>query len=179
MRLIVCLLMLVLSSVNSPSMAESPEPPADQPPPPCSAPEHRQFDFWLGKWTAYSAEGQKQGTNHLHKIVGECAMQENWQSARGAFKGTSYNFYEPRRKVWHQTWVDNGGGTLLLEGGLIDGKMQLQGNRSSQEGETVIDRITWTPLDDGRVRQHWQSSADNGKTWSDVFDGFYQRDDGN
>ena len=165
-RAIVTFLLTLL--VSSTTSAE------ETPPPPCSEPEHRQFDFWLGKWTAYSEDGQKQGTNHLTQVMGQCVMQENWQSASG-FSGTSFNFYDANRKVWHQTWVDNSGGKLLLEGGLRDGKMQLQGDRINGEGKTVTDRITWTPLPDGRVRQHWQATLD-GENWQDVFDGYYQRD---
>ena len=40
-----------------------------------------------------------------------------------------------------------------------------------------IDRTTWTPLEDGRVRQHWESTTDGGKSWSTVFDGYYSRND--
>ena len=89
--------------------------------------------------------------------------------------------------MWHQTWIDSGGqGTRLgfdrakgmYDMGLPSHKslFQLQGERISKEGGTVLDRITWTPLEDGRVRQHWQASTDNGVTWSEVFDGYYQRE---
>jgi hypothetical protein len=37
----------------------------------------------------------------------------------------------------------------------------------------LLQRITWTPEQDG-VRQHWQSSADDGATWTTVFDGHYR-----
>ncbi|MBT4162465.1 MAG: hypothetical protein HOC70_06145 [Gammaproteobacteria bacterium] len=162
-------LLIVLSLIAAMSSAE---------PVPCSSEEHTQFDFWLGKWTAYTADGKtRQGTNHLHKIMGNCGMQENWESASGNFSGTSYNFYMASRGVWHQTWVDNSGGRLLLEGRKEEGEMVLQGNRTAADGVTVLDRITWTPLEDGRVRQHWQASKDDGVTWSEVFDGYYQREE--
>lgn len=148
-----------------------------EPSAPCSSPEHHQFDFWLGKWTAYDGEGKVVGTNHLHRIVDDCGLQENWVSARGDYKGTSYNFYIPGRRAWHQTWVDNQGGSLLLNGKFKNGQMQLQGQRKTAEGKKTLDRITWSILEDGRVRQHWQTSPDKGKTWSDVFDGYYQRED--
>ena len=146
-------------------------------PAPCSSDAYHQFDFWLGKWTAYSVDGEKQGTNHLHRVIGNCGLQENWVSASGQFEGTSYNVYVPSEKRWHQTWVDNQGGTLFLEGRFTEGKMQLQGKRENRKGKKVLDRITWTPLEDGRVRQHWQSSEDKGKTWTEVFDGYYVRDE--
>lgn len=144
-------------------------------PKPCTAESYNQFDFWLGKWTVSNDAGEIQGNNHIHKIMGNCGMQENWTGGSG-FVGTSYNFYDSRSKVWRQTWIDNQGGSLLLTGGLVGTSMQLSGERASREGKTVIDRITWTPLADGRVRQHWQASEDAGKTWSDVFDGYYKRE---
>jgi hypothetical protein len=33
----------------------------------------------------------------------------------------------------------------------------------------------WTPLPDGRVRQHFKESSDGGKTWTDWFDGYYSK----
>lgn len=145
-------------------------------PGPCASGKHRQFDFWLGQWTAYSVEGKKLGTNHLHKIMGGCGMQENWQSASGG-RGTSYNFYVPARDVWHQTWIDAGGGSLLLEGHFDNGSMRLEGTRTNSEGTEMLDRITWTPLEDGRVRQHWQVSTDGGETWQKTFEGYYEKHD--
>ena len=143
---------------------------------PCGSNEHRQFDFWLGNWTAYSEDGAtKYGTNHLKSMMGGCVMQENWQSGNGQYGGTSYNFYSNATGKWHQTWVDNAGGHLFLEGEFKRGAMRLEGKRKDQEGRKVLDRITWTPQEDGRVRQHWQMTNDGGKTWQVLFDGYYTR----
>lgn len=62
----------------------------------------------------------------------------------------------------------------MLEGGLRDGKMVLLGKRQTQRGQ-VIDRVTLATLPDGGVRQHWLSSANDGETRADVYDGGYQR----
>jgi hypothetical protein len=35
-------------------------------------------------------------------------------------------------------------------------------------------RITWTPHPDGSVRQLWEQSTDEGKTWQVAFDGLYR-----
>ncbi|MBQ73817.1 MAG: hypothetical protein CMQ20_02190 [Gammaproteobacteria bacterium] len=145
---------------------------------PCSSAEHRQFDFWLGSWTSFSKDGEKQGSNQLEKIMGTCVMQEHWVGASAKFKGTSFNFYDPVKEQWHQTWVDNTGGSLSLYGGLLGESMRLSGARKNRKGEAVTDRITWTPLEDGRVRQYWQFSSDDGESWTDVFDGYYERDEG-
>ena len=34
-------------------------------------------------------------------------------------------------------------------------------------------RIAWSHEPEGRVRQHWETSADDGKTWVTAFDGMY------
>lgn len=142
---------------------------------PCTLPQYRQFDFWLGNWTAYSKEEEKQGTNHVRKVMGECAVQENWESARGPYRGTSYNFYDKTTDKWYQTWIDNQGGHLFLEGQMKGNSMELSGEQLTPEGNVRLNRITWTPLDDGRVRQYWQVSTDDGKSWEDVFDGYYRK----
>ena len=40
------------------------------------------------------------------------------------------------------------------------------------------ERITWTPNADGSVRQHWETSTDDGKTWKTSFDGLYRHPPG-
>ena len=143
-------------------------------PKPCTAPAYRQFDFWQGEWTSYTEDGEEQGSNHIHAIMNGCGLQENWSGRGGQYQGTSYNFYDRVSGNWHQTWVDNQGGHLFLSGKFDGTSMQLSGRQASPKGE-VINRITWTPLEDGRVRQHWETSSDDGATWSTVFNGFYQR----
>jgi hypothetical protein len=46
--------------------------------------------------------------------------------------------------------------------------------RNSPKG-AVLDRITWTPLPDGRVLQQWDISPDGGTIWLVAFKGYYQR----
>lgn len=136
---------------------------------PCDAPERRQFDFWVGDWRVTTPDGKHAGDNRIEKVLDGCALHESWQGAGGG-RGFSYNAYDPERKVWHQTWVDKQGNLLLLEGGLRGGRMVLEGPQGK-----VLNRITWTPAQDGTVRQRWETSPDQGKTWTTVFDGLYRR----
>jgi hypothetical protein len=133
---------------------------------PCSAPEHRQFDFWIGHWDVFMPDGKKAGENRIEAIEGGCALLEQWTGARGP-TGKSLNIYDGERKRWHQTWVDSSGGLLLLDGAFSNGRMVLS------SGGSPTQRITWTPQGDGSVRQLWQSSEDGGKTWRTAFDGRY------
>jgi len=139
----------------------------------CTNEEQRQFDFWIGDWDVYDAKDRLVGHNKIFPILEGCALSENWVNVKGV-PGVSYNFYDAAEKKWHQTWVDQTGGALYLDGGLVDGKMVLSGNRPGKDGNTV-QRITWSPLNDGRVKQHWEVSKDDGKSWSDAFVGFYKK----
>jgi hypothetical protein len=76
--------------------------------------------------------------------------------------------------VWHQTWVDNQGTLLLLEGGMRSGSMVLEGQSTAADGQLTRHRISWTPNADGSVRQHWESTDAKGQ-WSTAFDGRYTR----
>ena len=141
---------------------------------PCAAPESHQFDFWIGSWEVRTPQGRVAGTNRIEPILGGCALQEHWKGARG-MSGTSINMYDPATGKWHQTWMDDHGTLLLLDGAFQGGKMILSGVTRSAGGASTQQRITWTPLQGGKVRQLWESSEDGGKTWSVVFDGEYTR----
>lgn len=143
--------------------------------PPCSLPEHRQFDFWIGDWEVYDSSGTRLGENLVTSELGGCALMEHWQASRGASRGNSYNIYDRRTGRWHQTWVDNGGLLLLLDGGLQGAAMVLQGQIRDPTGAIVEQRISWSPAPDGVVRQHWEQSKDGGASWTTVFDGYYRR----
>ena len=91
----------------------------------CTAPEYRQFDFWLGEWEVTSNETPA-GTNSIVATQGGCVLQENWQGAGpGGITGSSFNIYDRERQAWHQTWVDASGTLLLLDGGVVDDKDQV------------------------------------------------------
>jgi hypothetical protein len=142
---------------------------------PCSAPEHRQFDFWVGEWEVRDAQGQLAGTNTITRVLGGCALHESWKGS-GGMSGNSVNAYDAGRRQWHQTWVDDQGGLLVLDGSFADGRMVLSSGpvpSRREPGVMVTHRITWQQFADRRVRQLWEATRDGGKTWDVVFDGTY------
>lgn len=142
---------------------------------PCDTPEHHQFDFWLGNWQVKDKDGKLQGSNNVTAILDSCVVSENWQSAQGDFVGKSYNFYDQQLKQWHQTWADNKGGVLYLDGKMEGDVMILQGSRPDKNGSIILHQISYTPLSDGKVEQRWLSSSDDGLNWQEAFLGYYQR----
>jgi hypothetical protein len=103
--------------------------------PPCAAPEHHQFDFWIGRWTVSNPQGQTVGSSHVSRISAGCAVLEQWQAADGP-PGTSINFYEPQTGRWNQVWVGGGGMILRLVGTFHDGAMELDAS-AGPRGRTV------------------------------------------
>jgi hypothetical protein len=139
---------------------------------PCTAPAHHQFDFWIGNWSV-TEKAKPAGSNRIDRLLGGCALMENWVGVDGS-RGHSLNFYDPRRGLWQQTWIDNAAGALNLTGRFSDGHLVLSGASTDTKTHAQrIDRITWTPNPDGTVRQLWDQSQDAGRTWKVVFDGHY------
>jgi len=136
--------------------------------------ENRYFDFWVGEWDVQTG-GQQAGTNSVQMILDGCVVFENWTGARGG-TGKSFNFYNAATRKWQQTWVDSVGKVAELSGTYKDGKMQFSGETVQADGTKVLQRLTFFNLSaEQRVRQLWEQSTDNGKTWTIAFDGLYIR----
>ena len=88
------------------------------------------FDFWLGTWDVFGPQGRQVGTNTITALFGGTVLMEDWSGA-GGIRGRSLNSWDANRRSWHQTWMDSTGSTLLLDGGLIDGVMVMQGTAPS------------------------------------------------
>jgi len=133
--------------------AASPSEPANR-----EMPEQRAFDFWIGDWVVTDpATGDALGESRIERILGGRSLHERWTGADGV-SGESLNIYDGARQVWHQSWVDQTGALLLLDGGLSEGSMKLQGRDPAGR----LQRIRWTPAADGSVMQHWERSRDEG-----------------
>ncbi|HYC31726.1 MAG TPA: hypothetical protein VEB59_05515, partial [Gemmatimonadales bacterium] len=141
---------------------------------PCTRPEYRQFDFWIGNWDVdLFGGGGPSGSNIITRELDGCLVEEDY--ANGGYVGRSLNTYDAADGRWHQHWMANDGLPLIPEGGFNGESMVMQGVRPSPTGP-VLDRIAWTALAPDRVRQFWDTSLDGGETFSISFDGDYRRD---
>jgi hypothetical protein len=142
----------------------------------CCKPEFQQFSFWEGDWEVFGYDGAKLGTNKIVFLQNNCVLQENWNGLSEDDSGTSYNFYNAEKKQWQQVWVSNKAYVLELKGNLIDSSMVLKSDLVKDfKGNAVINQVTWTKQLNGDVKQLWQVSADNEKTWTIQFYGIYKR----
>jgi hypothetical protein len=145
--------------------------------PPCSTAAYRQFDFWLGEWEVQTPKGTSAGENKVEKILEGCAIRESWTSVDGSH-GSSLTSYDGPAGRWTQTFVDDLGMVLVLDGEFRDGKMVLSGRRSGPRGSSMLNRIVWQKVEGDRVRQRWEQSSDEGKNWTLLFEGIYTRKKG-
>lgn len=141
---------------------------------PCAGDDFRQFDFWVGEWNVVDQDGRTAGRNSITLEQNGCVLIERWTSAKGG-TGISMNHFDPLSQSWKQHWVGLG---LILEmsGGWNGSSMLLEGKlQYLADSKVTLLRGTWTPMPDGRVRQHFVESRDEGETWTEWFDGYYSR----
>jgi hypothetical protein len=143
-------------------------------PPACDAPEHRQFDFWVGEWDVY-VKGKKTAHSSIQNILAGCVIFENWEPFNGG-PGKSFNYYDPQVKKWRQLWVSTRpGGAVNFVGERKGNTMMMESDSVDADGVRRLTRMTWTDLGADKVRQLWEQSTDGGKTWTVSFDGEYRR----
>jgi len=140
---------------------------------PCKAsPSFREFDFWIGEWTAMNPQGVTVGSSSIQLILGHCVIFENWSTPVSS--GKSVNIFSADDHKWHQTWVDDRGALMQYSGGLVDGRMVLDAE-TTVEGRRALARLSFSRLPNGDVRQHGERSFDGGRTWTSTFEMHYTR----
>ena len=143
-------------------------------PPPCTAPEITQFDFWVGEWKL-TWKDSLHGTNHIEKKFGNCTLHEQFSDPRTGYLGESWTVYNPMSKLWQQTWIDNRGGYIALTGGLEGDKIVLKtGERKTATG-TVQMRMVYHNIRPESFDWSWEASTDSGQTWKPNWEIHYER----
>lgn len=144
---------------------------------PCSTPEARQFDFWLGDWTArFQSNGKPvMARNSVSALFDGCVIFEQFDGAPGSpLKGLSHSVYDAIAKRWKQTWVDNTGAYLDFVGGWEGDRMVLM-REVERNGQKFRQRMVWFDIRPDAFNWHWERSDDGGKTWTVNWRIEYQR----
>lgn len=148
---------------------------------PCSHPEFRQFDFWIGDWEVFGKNGRKAGDSKISLILDSCIILEEWTSAniqQGLrYAGKSFNTWNPALKEWQQTWVDNTGNTTAFTHGKFDNKKIVFNTDPFPFSKDTIAtrRLTFFDLGKDKVRQLGEITKDKGTTWVTEYDLEYRR----
>jgi len=142
----------------------------------CTAPECRQFDFWIGEWELSWTDKEGNpvtGKNTIKAILDSCVIQEEFTGP--SFRGMSVSVYNLRESIWQQTWVDNNGGYLDFTGGFTDGKMVFSRTADLPNGQR-LQRMTWYNITTDSLDWDWEISDDNGVTWNLAWRIHYRRE---
>lgn len=139
----------------------------------CLAPVYHQFDFWVGNWRVTDAHGKLLGHDYLSKRLKNCAIYEAYHDAGDPGIGEGFTAYDSGRRQWHQSFVDDSGFVLDLDGGLQNGAMVLTGT-DYVNGRPRLNRGIWRQRGN-LVEELWQTSIDGGRTWQQRFDGWFHR----
>jgi hypothetical protein len=135
----------------------------------------REFDFWVGEWEVSDGAGTVVGENSITRQESGCVLVENWRGVQGT-TGMSINYLNKITDEWVQIWHAASGYQIDIRGGVTGEGMLLRGTiHYIGTGQTAPFRGLWTPLPDGRVRQFFEQSNDDGATWEPWFEGFYTR----
>ena len=141
----------------------------------CSGPEFRQLDFWIGDWNvkiharaspASDQWGDSVGTQHVRSILSGCAIEENFaaQGPPSPWAGRSFATFDGFSKKWRQTWVDDSGGYIPLDGGPEGSEFALYGPPREIKGTKFQMRMVWKNITHEALRWEWQRSEDGWQT---------------
>ena len=140
----------------------------------CDGPEFHQLDFWIGDWDTIDMQDHPDGKGPsiahavVEPVLDGCALHERYEQVDGLI-GESYTLYVVSRKIWHQSWVNNGANLWLQDGQFKDGVLTMTATTIGKDGGEIRHRITWAKQGDG-VREISVASKDGGKTWAPEFD---------
>jgi len=144
--------------------------------PPCSAPEFRQLDFWVGNWDLEFTKPDGSIGKATNRIVkdeyGSCVISEHFRMpggpAGGDYIGGSHSIYDVQTKSWRQVWVDNGGGYFDLRGGPVTGQPHIFElvNVEPRGPQQRTMRMIWQDVTPRSLTWKWQSQEADG-SWKD------------
>lgn len=180
--------LLIFASAVVAALALAVPPPSDAQddrPKPCSSPEARQLDFWIGEWTLTSRARIGPGeddfasgaaSNNIRAVLDGCVILENFDGMTAAegFRGMSVSSWNPALGKWQQTWVDNAGGYLDFVGGMEGDKMILS-REAEREGVKFLQRMVFENITADSLDWLWERSDDQGETWTLLWHLHYER----
>jgi len=142
----------------------------------------REFDFWIGEWTAYiTGTDQVAGFSRIDIASGGCMILENWTSAGNIpFAGKSINFIDEATGKWKQIWIGSNAPSIseFVNGSYRDGAMRFEFEQHTPQGNKQLVHFIFYNEGADQVRQHHKTTADNGKTWNTTYDFTYKRKKG-
>lgn len=152
----------------------------------CLTEEHQKVAFLTGKWAVVSRQRvspssddwiESQGEARWRPILGGCVMEESWSGVVGDthVEWIQLVAFNSRTEAWERSLVDTGHGNLLRAEGYIDDGNLIFNHSQMRNGQLLIDRTTFEPVDDDSFQVILESSFDGGKSWTTLSELHYSR----
>ncbi len=143
---------------------------------PCETdPNAQRMNFWVGEWDVRNVQQQSAGTSSVQSVAGGCAVYENWTDRLGT-QGKSLSTWNSARGQWQQFWVaQRGNVTEYRTGEWKNGSMVFVTEAQPGTNPPSLVRMTFTPVSSEIVRQMFENSTDEGRTWTVTSDLYYHR----
>lgn len=137
----------------------------------CTGAAYHRYDYFVGRWNVYHANGKRFATDLVTKELDGCALLEQWhgQTTRGA----GYSAYDTHTKRWIQTFFTDDGQVLVFRGNWTVQGMLFAGDDFTDAGMVEHNRVLFRPFKGGGFEEYWTVSTDN-RTWKTAFDGIFK-----
>ncbi|HEX4740174.1 MAG TPA: hypothetical protein VH353_02490 [Caulobacteraceae bacterium] len=133
----------------------------------CADGPYRQFDFWVGDWTAYQPGGADVLAHvKVTRAADGCGLFEEITPVKGP-STAALIVYDPDATLWRRESVGGDGALLSLQGGMQQGEMDLEGEQTTAAGHGLA-RITWKVQ--GEVVSESAQKSTDGKDWTTWYD---------
>ena len=144
-------------------------------------PAESYFDFWIGEWDLIweSSNNKGFGKNIISKTLNGNVIEENFKvlndpSMKG-YLGKSWSVYNKTKGIWYQTWVDNQGAYLDFIGEFDEDKRIFKREVFKPDGTKILQRMVFYDIQQNSFNWDWESSKDDGKTWTILWGIKYKR----
>ena len=135
------------------------------------------FDFWLGEWSVRwgTTEG-KTGRNVVTRGFGGHVVEERFDGRPGVdLVGMSLSVFDPHRRLWRQTWVDDAGNYFALTGNRVEGEMVLLCEDHNAPEPDAVYRMRFFDIERDSLTWAWERSLDGGVTFEELWRLAYER----
>jgi len=140
----------------------------------CATAPYRQFDFVIGNWLVRDSTARVTATVTVVKKFDGCVLLESWRGAGRTGEALGVIGYTAERGRWQREFLEAGGVVLTLDGVREGTAMVMAGRDYPPEGPR-LHRVVWSPRSDGTVEERWQTSTDDGRSWTVHHYGVFSR----
>jgi hypothetical protein len=144
---------------------------------PCSRPEYRQFDFYVGEWDlesrVFMQDLDKRGhwvetkaRDRVRVTLNGCVLEEYFEGSPPGVpqRGMSFSMYDAQSGKWRQQWVDDEGNWSSYSGGFQTGQMVLYRERT-ENGKKILQRQVYFNITSNSFDWSMERSTNGGRSW--------------